>query len=124
MTNISRKEYLRNYQREWLKARRDKWIEENGPCQKCGSTTNLEIDHIDRTQKKINVSQIWSRKEEVREAELAKCQVLCHDCHLDKTISELSKPSAHGKRNTYSKYGCRCDPCKEAKREDNANRYK
>lgn len=35
----------------------------------------------------------------------------------------LSKPNNHGTRNTYERYGCRCNLCKEAKRKHNAKRY-
>lgn len=80
-----------SYQSEWLKRRRDLWIEKNGPCKSCGSLENLQIDHIDPTEKKYHPSRLWSRRKEVRDKELAKCQVLCKSCHSKKTKKDLSK---------------------------------
>ena len=77
------------YQRKWIKDRRDVWVHENGPCQQCGSSDRLEVDHIDPTTKSMQVRSIWSRRLDVREAELAKCQVLCFDCHLAKSKLDL-----------------------------------
>lgn len=69
--------------------RRSEWIANNGPCS-CGSTDRLEVDHIDPTQKAISISDVWTRCAEVREAELAKCQVLCYKCHKAKTKRDLA----------------------------------
>ena len=76
----------KKYQREWIAKRRSDWIIGNGPCKNCGSWDQLEVDHINPEEKEYNISQIWSRKQEVRDKELAKCQVLCEDCHKEKTI--------------------------------------
>jgi len=78
------------YAREWHKnvggaARRSAWIEENGPCIKCGSSDKLEVDHIDPNEKVFNPTYVWRLCKEAREVELAKCQVLCHSCHVEKT---------------------------------------
>jgi hypothetical protein len=73
------------YAREWIKARRDAWIAQNGPCIKCGSSDKLEVDHINPSEKVYAVGGIWSACAEKREAELIKCQVLCHSCHVEKT---------------------------------------
>lgn len=59
---------------------------EGKSCVQCGSTENLELDHIDRTTKIDH--KIWSWTRVKREAEIAKCQVLCHDCHKEKTRAE------------------------------------
>lgn len=80
----------REYQLRYLTARRRAWVDKNGPCQRCGGTENLQIDHIDPSTKEYPVSRIWSRREEVREAELYKCQVLCAECHKAKTSEENS----------------------------------
>ena len=63
---LKRKDYMKEYQRNWLKDRRTEWIEENGPCKQCGGSENLEIDHIDPNKKSCNVSTLWSRKKEFR----------------------------------------------------------
>lgn len=81
-----RREYLRNYQLTWMRNRREKWLQENGPCRHCGSWERLEVDHVDPSQKITN--RVWSWAKEKREAELRKCQILCHACHLRKTAKE------------------------------------
>lgn len=83
-----RRAYLRRYQNEWMQRRRWAWISENGPCRWCGSYKDLEVDHIHPETKSMQPARIWSRRKEVRDAELAKCQVLCHDCHEIKTAQE------------------------------------
>lgn len=54
----------------------------------CGDTTRLEVDHIDPSTKVLNPFEVWTRKKESRDAELAKCQVLCHICHSKKTAAD------------------------------------
>lgn len=78
-------EQKREYQLRWINERRDSWLKENGPCAKCKTWINLQVDHIDPKLKAMEPAAIWSRKEEVRNKELAKCQVLCEDCHKEKT---------------------------------------
>ena len=87
----------REYQRLRVAKRRSDWFQENGPCKECNSWENLEVDHINSSLKTMNPAAIWSRSEEVRNKELAKCQVLCHDCHVLKTIE--CKDSSHGENH-------------------------
>ena len=77
----------RAYQRAWIKRRRDDWIAANGPCVICGSPENLEVDHKDPTSKRLQPSGLWSLslRNPKRIEELEKCQVLCHQCHVDKS---------------------------------------
>jgi hypothetical protein len=86
-------ELQRAYMAEWylrkIKPRREKWIKENGPCRCCGSWKNLEVDHKDPSQKVHH--RVWSWSELRRQEELKKCQVLCHDCHLRKTVVDLQE---------------------------------
>ena len=44
-------EQKRVYQREWLARRRKAWFDLNGPCIKCGSWDDLELDHINPKDK-------------------------------------------------------------------------
>lgn len=81
-----RKEYMRRYQLAWLKKRRDAWIKENGPCRSCGSNDELEIDHVDPLKKEFKIN--FSSKKTTEE--LKKCQVLCNQCHKNKTIKEMT----------------------------------
>lgn len=113
--STDRRRYLRTYQRQWIARRRAAWFAVNGPCVDCGSWERLELDHVD-PERKIHHG-VWSWSEPRREAELAKCQALCNDCHLEKTIQEHHLrwgERGHGHRKTYDK-GCRCDPCRVAK---------
>lgn len=82
----ARRAYLRKYQRRWIEARRQEWLNEHGPCQTCGTWSQLEVDHKDATTKRYNVTSLWSLALDnpKRVTELAKCWVLCHDCHLRK----------------------------------------
>lgn len=92
------KEKQREYQREWIAARRSAFFEDKS-CASCGSVENLEIDHIDPKTKVA--SAIWSWRQERRDQELSKCQVLCHSCHRTKTV--LNGDLAHGVRSNLSK---------------------
>lgn len=115
-------EQKREYDRHWRIARRLEWIG-NKVCVVCGSDDRLEVDHIDRSTKELSTAALWgmSRNNPKRVAELAKCQILCHYCHLEKTIAEANASRQHG-RTLYA-HGCRCEICKEAQRKHNAQRY-
>lgn len=80
-------ELKRKYHREWMAKRRAEYFKDKY-CVQCNSTQNLELDHIDRKTKEHHA--IWSWSQVRREAELAKCQVLCRECHLQKTKKEHS----------------------------------
>lgn len=109
-------EKKREYQLQWLAKRRNAWIDtKGGKCNYCGSTEELHVDHIDPATKSVDPANIWSRSAEFREAELAKCQVLCRSCHEAKTAQEFAIDHPHGDRLRYDK-GCRCVECKDAKR--------
>ncbi len=99
------------YKRARYHRLRSEWIESQGSkCVLCGSTKNLEIDHVDRSTKRWNITAIWLRKESDRVSELAKCQLLCEVCHVAKSASE-KMAAGHG-RAMYKRLGCRCDVCK------------
>jgi hypothetical protein len=75
-------EKQREYQRRWMANRRAEFFK-GKCCVKCGATKNLEIDHIN-PETKID-HRVWSWSQSRRDAELAKCQVLCAACHELKT---------------------------------------
>ena len=56
-----------------------------GKCVGCGTTKNLQFDHLDRNTKEFhisrNVNMAWDRLT----AEADKCQLLCSKCHKIKT---------------------------------------
>ena len=73
------------------------WLEENGPCARCGANENLEVDHIDPLTKVSH--NVWTWAEEKRLEELAKCQVLCHNCHVEKSSEYKLKTGFYDELN-------------------------
>jgi ribosome-binding protein aMBF1 (putative translation factor) len=71
-----------------MKAARERFFK-GKRCAQCKRTDRLELDHVDPSTKIHHV--VWSWSEERRSKELAKCQVLCHDCHKRKTARENSE---------------------------------
>jgi len=54
---LNRKEYLKNYQKNWVKQRRLNFFN-NKSCVQCGSAEKLELDHIDPS-KKLSTAKIY-----------------------------------------------------------------
>ncbi len=89
-----------------------------GKCIKCGSNKKLEIDHIDRKDKRFSITRLLSHSKESVILETKKCQLLCKECHIQKTIIETGKKPAKGNHGTLSSYRyCKCDLCRKAKQE-------
>lgn len=62
-----------------------------GRCVKCGDRWNLHFDHIDPGTKEFVISDgMFFSLERLRE-EVAKCQLLCWQCHLGKTTDERAR---------------------------------
>lgn len=99
-----------------LKRRRREWVAANGPCARCGSGEELEVDHVDPSMKVDH--KVWSWSQVRREAELSKCQVLCRACHKKKNIEEYAMkfPQVHGTWQSYARSynACRCELCTKA----------
>jgi hypothetical protein len=106
------------YQNAWLQRRRTTWLIENGPCRQCGSLDNLEVDHINPYTKTDH--KVWSLSEPKRNAELAKCQVLCSSCHHKKTTAQSYIQRRHGTTNMRRLGGCFCTACKRAVADEKA----
>lgn len=69
--------------------RRHQLIEQlGGKCVRCGSTENLEFDHIDSNSKEISIATHLSYSMDTIQNELQKCQLLCKSCHIQKTKEE------------------------------------
>lgn len=84
--------YMNAYMKKRYAERRAFAIEFlGGMCEKCKSTTNLEIDHRDPDLKSFDISKMWSCALVKYKAELLKCQLLCKDCHRDKTIMQSAQ---------------------------------
>src|SRR6478735_5499265 len=88
-----------------------------GVCVVCGSTEDLEIDHIIKADKSFQITQMWSVSQERYDQELMKCQLLCHEHHVEKSHREKDwgkgyGPTEHGSLAMYKNHGCRCDLCR------------
>lgn len=95
------------------------------PCKRCrsgfdsghlhiypaGQSVQIVLVHIDRNQKVTH--RVWSWAVARREAELAKCQVLCGSHHLEKTMAETYQ-APHGTHHRYTHHGCHCVECRKA----------
>jgi len=84
------KDVMKKYQKNWMRNRRQLWVDAHGPCAHCGGSDRLQVDHIDPSKKTMNPAKLWSmsNKNEKKIAELENCQVLCHTCHWTKTLKE------------------------------------
>ena len=78
----------------------------------CGTTDNLEFDHIDPSTKTFVISQNINAAWDKMKLELDKCQLLCRKHHREKTNASVAKPIVHGTAFAYRKHKCRCDECK------------
>ena len=62
------------------------------PCIKCGENDIeiLDFDHRDRSEKEYSIAKMYSsiKSEKAIMAEIAKCDVLCGNCHRHKTMHE------------------------------------
>lgn len=102
------------YQREWCAKNRAAFLDGKS-CVVCGTTSQLEVDHIDPALKVTH--NVWSWAPARRASELAKCQVLCNAHHKEKTRAQRPVPE-HGTVSRYSSniHKCRCDLCRDANR--------
>lgn len=93
--------------------RRKREFYEGKYCIWCHCPDHLELHHVDSSKKRSNIkwdkSAVWLREE------LAKCVVLCHDCHVA-YHSEVSSMGRiwHGTNTSYVR-GCRCKRCNMAR---------
>lgn len=101
-------EERRKYHREWSKNHKEWWIKrkarnkqiineaKNVPCADCKKTYPfyiMEFDHVEG-KKEINISEIASHKhwsEEHIRKEIAKCEVVCSNCHQERTYQRNKK---------------------------------
>lgn len=110
-------EYMRDYRKKNYRNYRNGLLERlGGKCVVCGSADRLEIDHKDPKTKEFDPSAYPPVSKARVDREMAKCQLLCHDCHFKKSLSDYDKKSAVGTHGTLSSYRyCKCDLCRKAK---------
>lgn len=101
------REAQRAYQREWAAKQRQSFFA-GKCCVDCGATEELQLDHLDKSQKVSH--RIWSWSPKRRAAETAKCVVRCGPCHRERHAAE--KRQDHG-LGAYRR-GCRCGYCRAA----------
>lgn len=91
----------------------------------CGSAGRFEIDHIDKTTRVYRFPHFFKTRDEIFYAELAKCQILCRDCHMKKSIAERGRRYGKGVYGTvtyHDHHDCRCDKCRKANSMHKAQR--
>lgn len=112
-------EYMRVYMAERYRTRRAKALAYlGGKCVVCGTTADLQLDHIDPRTKTYPADHACHALSETKFwAEIDKCQLLCGLHHVEKSIVDSGKQKARGTHGTISAYRyCRCTLCRDAKR--------
>ena len=83
------KEEIMEYTKEYARNRKNLLKEKmGGKCVQCGATEHLQFDHINPSEKLYNISNNFFRQD--IDEEIAKCQLLCSRCHLEKTKNDWS----------------------------------
>lgn len=92
-------------------------------CVVCGTTEDLEFDHIDPTTKLFTIAHGYARKTFYEEVK--KCQLLCKKHHILKTKTQGDVPQTvsinegiHGTGYTYIQKKCRCALCRTWRRKN------
>lgn len=112
---------MRKYMLARYHARREEAIRKlGGKCIDCGTSDDLEFDHADSQTKEHDLAKIWSYKQEKFDAELSKCVIRCHVCHVEKSRQYDWHRVDHGGGMT-GKRGCKCEPCRKRKAEYSRN---
>lgn len=112
-TREERNEYMREYMKRRYHQLRAEAVEIlGGKCAVCGTTEALEIDHVNRSDKRIDLGKITSVSRARFMEELKVCQLLCEEHHQRKTSRESSVPHGGGKTG---KRNCLCELCRPLK---------
>ena len=120
-TSAERAEYMNQY-----REKRRAWAREHlgGKCVTCGTTEELEFDHIDPSTKVKQIASMLTESWKNFLAEVNKCQLLCEVHHELKTREAYAKQPRrwkHGKTTMYTKGGCRCYLCTTAQQARRRN---
>lgn len=99
----------------------EQWRKElGGKCIDCGSTSDLEFDHVEPSEKSFTISSGWSMNIDLVREELSKCVLRCSTCHKSRSVQQYAVPHGGGKAG---KKGCSCESCR-AKRKEYMKRWK
>jgi 5-methylcytosine-specific restriction endonuclease McrA len=99
----------------YLSRRQQAVLHLGGCCVHCGSTDDLEFDHVNPASKSFQITRMLCKLPWVALlAELDKCQLLCHPCHRAKSNEETTGPREHGTYQMYHRGKCRCGLCRAA----------
>lgn len=85
-------QYQRNRRQENSDRMRE--LKESTPCADCGRTypaVCMDFDHVSGT-KKLKVSGLLNHSWDVILAEIAKCEIVCSNCHRIRTHTRNSQP--------------------------------
>lgn len=119
-SNLCRTHYnakMNDYMKARYERRRLEWINKlGGRCVVCGTTDQLNFDHIIASTKEYDLAKILSGGSNAKvAAEMAKCQLLCHKDHVKKSLEFKDvKVVEHG-GGVSGKKNCLCDLCKPVK---------
>lgn len=104
---VQRADYLENREEYKQRSRKSQHnrrltinkIKEKDPCKDCGKRYPahvMQFDHVSGT-KIMSISQMIARfKMETILAEIAKCEVVCANCHADRTFQRKQHKSTLG----------------------------
>lgn len=73
-------------------------LKENTPCKMCGKTYPnyvMDFDHRDPATKKHPVSAMMGHSWKAIQEEIAKCDLLCANCHRVKTYETTNRQKQH-----------------------------
>lgn len=101
-------------------------------CQQCFPSVCMQYDYRDPTTKTVSVAHLVfiSCSIEDIDREIAKCDLVCANCHALRTSKRRGKarqqrdraPFTHGTMYGWMRAKCTCEPCSEAKKKWNQER--
>jgi 5-methylcytosine-specific restriction endonuclease McrA len=99
---------MNRYMKERYHRRREYWKAAlGGECAECGSTDDLEFDHIVAEEKSYPIAKILSGGSEKKVAEeMAKCQLLCRPHHIEKSRIDIPRVKQNNASVTQSGQSC------------------
>lgn len=117
-----RNEYMRTYMRDRKRRKRQEIEDRLGrKCAMCGDEVGpFHLDHINKKKKTMRASDLHSVNDQRFEKEMKNLQLLCENCHKDKTKEAWDFGAPKPKHSTYwmyRNYGCRCPGCVKAYKE-------